>query len=191
VAPLALLAIGIDHGTRDPWTSAMYRAAKPWAYAAVVALLAGTLGGALLLRSGRRWLGLAAVALAGLLLIECIEEGYEKLSPRQSGKAVAQAMKPWLKPSTRLYSVNHYDQTVPFYIKRKVMLVNYRDEFETGLEAEPGLALWETDEFEDEWLRPGDALAIMQPGTFEKFRRLGLPMQVLHEDPRRVLVRKP
>ena len=111
--------------------------------------------------------------------------------PRQSGKAVAQAMKPWLKPSTRLYSVNHYDQTVPFYIKRKVMLVNYRDEFETGLEAEPGLALWEADEFEDEWLRPGDALAIMQPGTFEKFRRLGLPMQVLHEDPRRVLVRKP
>src|SRR6185503_5252682 len=177
VVPLALLAIGIDHGTRDPWTSAMYRAAKPWAYAAVVALLAGTLGGALLLRSGRRWLGLAAVALAGLLLIECIEEGYEKLSPRQSGKAVAQAMKPWLKPSTRLYSVNHYDQTVPFYIKRKVMLVNYRDEFETGLEAEPGLALWETDEFEDEWQRPGDALAIMQPGTYEKFRRLGLPMQ--------------
>jgi hypothetical protein len=31
----------------------------------------------------------------------------------------------------------------------------------------------------------------MQPGTFEKFRRQGLPMQVLHEDPRRVLVRKP
>ena len=191
VIPLSLLAIGIDHGTHDAWTAAMYRAAKPWAYAAVAALLAGTLGGALLLRSGRRWLGLAAVALAGLLLIECIEEGYEKLSPRQSGKAVAQAMKPWLKPSTRLYSVNHYDQTVPFYIKRKVMLVNYRDEFETGLEAEPGLALWETDEFEDEWQRPGDALAIMQPGTYEKFRRLGLPMQVLHEDPRRVLVRKP
>jgi 4-amino-4-deoxy-L-arabinose transferase-like glycosyltransferase len=191
VIPLSLLAIGIDHGTRDPWTAAMYRAAKPWAYASVVTLLAGTLGGALLLRSKRRWLGLIAVALAGLLLIECIEEGYEKLSPRQSGKAVAQAMKPWLKPSTRLYSVNHYDQTVPFYIRRKVMLVNYRDEFETGLEAEPGLALWDTDEFEDEWLRPGDALAIMQPGTFEKFRRLGLPMQVLHEDPRRVLVRKP
>jgi 4-amino-4-deoxy-L-arabinose transferase-like glycosyltransferase len=191
VIPLAFLAVGIDQGTRDPWTLAMYRAAKPWAYAAVAVLLAGTLGGALVLRSGRRWLGLIAVALAALLLIDCIEDGYEKLSPRQSGKAVAQAMKPWLKPSTRLYSVNHYDQTVPFYIQRTVTLVNYRDEFETGLEAEPGQALWETDEFEDEWLRPGDALAIMQPGTFEKFRRLGLPMQVLHEDPRRVLVRKP
>jgi hypothetical protein len=31
----------------------------------------------------------------------------------------------------------------------------------------------------------------MQPATFEKFQRLGLPMQVLHLDPRRALVRKP
>ena len=69
--------------------------------------------------------------------------------------------------------------------------MNYRDEFETGLQAEPGQAIWETEDFEDEWLRPGDALAIMQPGTFERFRRLGLPMQVLLDDPRRVLVRKP
>ena len=40
-------------------------------------------------------------------------------------------------------------------------------------------------------LRPGEALAIMQPGAFEKMKALGLPMQVLHDDPRRVLVRKP
>jgi hypothetical protein len=103
VIPLAILAIGIDQGTRDPWALAMYRAAKPWAYAAVAALLVGTLGGAALLMSGRRWLGIAAVALAALLVIECIEEGYEKLSPRQSGKAVAQSLIPWMNRSTRLF----------------------------------------------------------------------------------------
>jgi hypothetical protein len=31
----------------------------------------------------------------------------------------------------------------------------------------------------------------MQPGSYEKLKALGLPMQVLHDDPRRVLVRKP
>jgi hypothetical protein len=31
----------------------------------------------------------------------------------------------------------------------------------------------------------------MQPGTFDKLRRQGLPMRVLLEDPRRILVRKP
>jgi hypothetical protein len=181
----------MDRGAGDAWTLALYRAAKPWALAGTGALLAGGAAAALLLRTGRRWFGIAAVALASLLVIECLEEAFDKLSPRQSGRVVAETMKPWLKRETRLYSVNHYDQTVPFYIRRTLMLVNYRDEFETGLKAEPGLALWNVDDFEAEWLRPGDALAIMQPGTFEKFRRLGLPMQVLHEDPRRVLVRKP
>jgi len=189
--PLAIAAAGIDRNPRDAWTAAMYTAAKPWAFAAVAALFAGCSAAALLLARGRRWFAVIAVALASLVMIDCIEDGYEQLSPRQSGKQVAEAMKPWLRPGTRLYSVNHYDQTVPFYIRRTLTLVNYRDEFETGLEAEPGLALWETDEFPDEWLRPGDALAIMQPGTYQKFRRLGLPMQVLLEDPRRVLVRKP
>ena len=189
--PIAIAAFGMDRDPRDAWTAAMYTAAKPWAFGGAGVLFAGCAGAALLLARGRRWFALIAVALASLLLIDCIEDGYEQLSPRQSGERVAQAMKPWLTPGTRLYSVNHYDHTVPFYIRRTLTLVNYRDEFETGLQAEPGLALWDTDEFEDEWLRPGDALAIMQPGTYEKFRRLGLPMQVLLEDPRRVLVRKP
>jgi hypothetical protein len=100
-------------------------------------------------------------------------------------------MKPYLKPDTRIYSVNLYDQTIPFYIGRPITLVNYHDEFETGMQAEPERVLWAEDGFDDVWLRPGDALAIMQPGTFERFKAWGLPMQVLHEDPRRVLVRKP
>ena len=129
--------------------------------------------------------------LASLLVIECIENAYEELTPRQSGWAVAQAMQPWLAPGTRLYSVNHYEQTVPFYIGRTMTLVHYRDEFETGLASEPEKAIPDLGSFAVDWLRPGDAMAIMQPGTYDKFRALGLPMQVLHEDPRRVLVRKP
>jgi len=40
-------------------------------------------------------------------------------------------------------------------------------------------------------LRPGEALAIMHPDTYQALRAQALPMQVLHEDPKRVLVRKP
>jgi len=169
----------------------MYYAARPWLVGGAVVLAAGCAAGAWLLARGRRWVALAVVALGAVVMIDGLEDAYERFSPRQSGEVVARAMQPWLKPSTRLYSVNHYDQSVPFYIGRTVTLVNYRDEFETGLDSEPGQAIWETEDFEDEWLRPGDAMAIMQPGTFERFRRLGLPMQVLLDDPRRVLVRKP
>jgi len=169
----------------------MYFAARPWLVGGAAALIAGCAVGTWLLVFGRRWIALGVIALGAVVMIDGLEDAYERFSPRQSGLVVAEAMEPWLKPGTRLYSVNHYEQSVPFYIGRTVTLVNYRDEFETGLQAEPGQAIWETEDFEDEWLRPGDALAIMQPGTFERFRRLGLPMQVLHEDPRRVLVRKP
>jgi hypothetical protein len=34
-------------------------------------------------------------------------------------------------------------------------------------------------------------VAIMQPGLFHVFRTQGLPMELVHEDPRRILVRKP
>ncbi len=188
---LLWFALKAPEGARDEWSRSMYQAAQGWMILGSVVQIAAPLAATALLLRGRRWLALVIVALGTVLTIECLEDGYEKFSPRVSGLEVAGKMKPLLKPETRLYSVNHYDQTLPFYIGRTITLVNYRDEFETGLTAEPGLAIWDTEEFEDEWLRPGDALAIMQPGTFEKFQRQGLPMQVIHEDPRRVLVRKP
>ena len=188
---LAVAAWRSPGGAREAWMREMYFAARPWLVGGAAALIAGCAVGTWLLVFGRRWIALGVIALGAVVMIDGLEDAYERFSPRQSGLVVAEAMEPWLKPGTRLYSVNHYEQSVPFYIGRTVTLVNYRDEFETGLQAEPGQAIWETEDFEDEWLRPGDALAIMQPGTFERFRRLGLPMQVLHEDPRRVLVRKP
>jgi hypothetical protein len=123
--------------------------------------------------------------------MDCLENAYEELSPRQSGHVVAGKMMPFLEPGTRVYSVSHYDQTVPFYIGRTMTLVNYVDEFETGQKAEPGAWIPRLDDFSPEWQRPGGALAIMQPGAYEKLKASGLPMQVLHDDPRRVLVRKP
>jgi len=136
-------------------------------------------------------LALVVVAIGVVLTIDCIEDAYEEFSPRQSGMIVAQKMKPYLSPSTRVYSVMHYEQTVPFYIGRTVTLVNYLDEFEPGLRSEPAKAIARVARWTDEWQQPGEALAIMQPDLFEKLRAQGLPMQVLHQDPKRVLVRKP
>jgi hypothetical protein len=119
------------------------------------------------------------------------EDGYEYLLPRQSGYLVAQKIAPYDKPDTRIYQVKMYDQTVPFYLRRTTKIVDYGDEFEMGFRAEPGSHIERWEELIPEWERPGEALAIMQPDIYEKFRARGLPMQVLHEDPRRVLVRKP
>jgi hypothetical protein len=104
---------------------------------------------------------------------------------------VAEKMRPWLTPATRVYSVGHYEQSVPFYIGRTMTLVEYVDEFGPGIQSEPAKAIARLRDFPPEWLRPGEALAIMHPDLLQGFRAQGLPMQVLHQDPRRVLVRKP
>ena len=198
LAPLPVVALvgayfawHIPDRVHDEWTHALYVAARPHALGAVAALFAASLFGAILCWRGRRWLAIIVVALGSVFMIEGLEDAYEELAPRQSGLAVAEKMRPLLTSQTRLYSVKIYDQTVPFYLGRSLTLVDYVDEFETGLKSEPNLHIARVDDFVTDWLREGDALAIMQPDTYESLRAQGLPMQSLHQDPRRVLVRKP
>jgi 4-amino-4-deoxy-L-arabinose transferase-like glycosyltransferase len=176
---------------KEPWVRELNLAAQPFAYFAAAAFTAGALAGAWLLRSGRRWTALAVVALGNVLFVGGLIEGYRVFSPRQSDKEAARFMAPYVKPSTRLYSVRIYDQSLPFYLGRTLKLVAYVDEFETGQKAEPGISIDKLEDFRADWLRPGDAVAIIQPGTFEELQRQGLPMEVIHPDPKRVLVRKP
>ena len=190
-AALAWVAWTFPSGAKDAWTAAMYTQAQSWALGAAAAFIAALVAAIVLLRRERRWAAIATLAFASLALLGCLEKGYQAMSPRQSGYDVAEVAKPHLTPATRVYSVAHYDQSLPFYLARTVTLVDYVDEFELGERAEPALWIPKVASFPAEWQRPGDALAIMQPGAFEKLKAAGLPMQVLHEDPRRVLVRKP
>jgi len=184
----AYLAPGSSH---EPWVQELNRAAQPFAYAAAACFTAGALAAAWLLRAGRRWTALAAVALASVLMVGALIEGYRVFSPRQSDRDAARLMAPYVKPATRLYSVKIYDQSLPFYLGRTLRLVDYGDEFETGIKSEPGINIERLEDFPADWLRPGDAVAIIQPGTFEELQRQALPMEVIHQDPKRVLVRKP
>ena len=176
---------------REDWTRLLYLEAEPWMVAAGATLAAGIAIAALLLRHRRREAGLAAASLAVVASLGCLLEAFEAFAPRQSGKAVAEKMRAHLRPETRLYGVDIHDQSLPFYLGRTLTLVKYRDEFDLGLEAEPHKGLATFEEFAADWRRPGDAMAIMQPGHFTMFRAQGLPMQLLHEDPRRVVARKP
>lgn len=188
---LLVIAWRIPAGARDAWTRNLYEQARPFAMAGAVALMVLSVVASAALWRGRRWVGLLSVAIGMVLMLECVEGAYEQLAPRQSGKRVAEKMKPHLAANTRLYSVRHYEQTVPFYIGRTMTLVEYVDEFEPGERAEPDKHIEFLEQFPMQWLREGDAMAIIQPDFYEMLRTWGLPMQVLYRDPRRVLVRKP
>ena len=61
-----------------------------------------------------------------------------------------------------------YEQTLPFYIKRTVTLVDYRDELDFGLKQEPELAIPTMEEFEARWRSDRKALAIMGPDIYRE-----------------------
>ena len=93
-----------------------------------------------------------------------------------------------MRPDVPFYSVQTYDQTLPFYFHRTVTLVDYRDEMDFGLTQEPGLAVPDLAEFEDRWRRDALAYALLAPGTHAHLAARGLPMTVLARDGRRVIV---
>jgi 4-amino-4-deoxy-L-arabinose transferase-like glycosyltransferase len=195
IAPLALFgawaAWKAPERIGDAWTWAMYNDASGEIMAGALLVFAGTVVAWLFLRRDRKWTGVIVLAASTTLLVSAIEDGYEDLSPRQSAKLVAAKMRPLLQPGTAVYSVKHYEQSLPFYIGRTVTLVDYVDEFDLGIRQEPAKAIADLATFRAEWLRQGDAMAIMHPDIYQDLRIKGLPMQLLHEDLRRVLVRKP
>jgi hypothetical protein len=86
------------------------------------------------------------------------------------------------------YSIEMHDQTLPFYLKRPVTLVQYIDEFALGLAAEPGKGIPQVEDWKARWRELDRGYAIMNPHNYQYFAAEGLPMRLLARDPRRVIV---
>ena len=82
-----------------------------------------------------------------------------------------------------------YEQTLPFYIKRTVTLVDYQDEMAYGLKQEPQLWVPDLAEFERRWRSHDYALAVMSLEVYDQLQQAQLPMQLIARDTERVFVR--
>ena len=167
----------------------LYSAQIPWLYAAAATLLAGT---ATAMYCGWRGnVGRAAVvcAFTGLSATQLLVTSEDSLSPAHSTYHLVQKLKPYLKPNAPFYSVGSYEQTLPFYIKRTVTLVDYQDEMAYGLTQEPLLWVPDLATFERRWRDDAYALAVMGPEMYEQLRDVRLPMQLIARDTERVFVR--
>lgn len=194
VAPAALWGAWAAHAAparrTEPMAQLLYGEMSVWVVAAALLIAAGVLLAFMLLRGGRKWAGILAISVGTMCGIEMIERGYEKISPLQSAAALANSLKPYLTPDTRLYSVENYEQSLPFYLKRTMTLVHYVDEFDLGQKAEPGRDIARLADFPAAWTAPGPAIAIIPPQDLEKLKSLGIGFEVIHQDPRRAAIRK-
>lgn len=139
----------------------------------------------------RKILGVALLSLGGLCASSSVMLGHEELAPSNSSYYLAQQVADKIPPSAPLYSIEMYDQTLTYYLKRTVTLVQYTDEMEFGLQQEPSLWIPTTTEFVQRWQQSDQAFALMSPDRYNRFVAEGLPMQLVARDTRRVIVQKP
>jgi hypothetical protein len=117
--------------------------------------------------------------------------GYGQLAPTRSGASFAGQIERLGPPDAPVYSVRMYDQTLPFYLRRLVTVVEFAGELEPGIKADPHLRMLTLEAFKARWRADAAAFAVVPPDTFEALRREGLPMVLVAEDAKKVLVRKP
>jgi len=189
---LAAVPLMVGSAERHPDERALLEAYQPWV---LTAAIIATAGGALALlhaRHLRRDLAVLTMAIAGFLSVQLILTGFEPYGNLRAGKTLALKMLPELKPDTPIYSVRTYEQSMTFYLKRTVVLVDYWDEFTFGLRQQPELAIPTIEGFVEKWQQHSaaqvKAVAIVSYEAYEALKTKGITMRVVTEDSRRMVI---
>jgi hypothetical protein len=128
-------------------------------------------------------LGIATASFLGLALLF----GTVGHEPLRSGRTLAAQIPAELAAHAPIYSVQTYDQTLPFYLRRPMILADSRGELDYGLRHSPEAGL-DMPGFEQRWLQSSQAVAIMPLRSYSELSARGLPMRVLGQDTRRMAV---
>ncbi|WP_323118779.1 glycosyltransferase family 39 protein [Burkholderia alba] len=193
-AAFGTIFLGHLGDTRTP--NAQYLEFQKWVYAAIGVAFALTLVAVWLNRRGRAGIAIAATAFgAGWLLLGTIGgTGHDAFGRYSSGALLAPAIRAELAklpPDTPFYSVEALDHTLPFYMRHTTIMVARKDELSFGISMEPDKWVPTVDAWVERWKADRYALALMSPDHYRQFVAQGLPMKVLAQDNRRVIVEKP
>ena len=163
----------------------------PWMQASVFSFTTGAIAAAWLFRRYARATGIVALAFGSLIAGILAMDGHDELSRLSSSYHIVreiEATQGPLDPRVPFYSIQMYDQTLPFYLKRPVTLVHYINEFALGLDVEPQKGIAQVEDWKLRWIGLERGYAMMNPDKYERFTKEGLPMRLLARDPHRVIV---
>jgi 4-amino-4-deoxy-L-arabinose transferase-like glycosyltransferase len=168
------------------------RSASAWAVGGGAMLfLSGAAIAACLLGRRRVSAAVVCVAFAHFAALSLVIQGHDAFGQLKSADAPARSLLPAIDAATPVFAVRSYDQTLPFYLRRSVVLVEFIDEFGFGQQREPGKSIANLDEFIIRWNALPRCAAYMTHDTWRDLGQRGVPMRVVFEDPRRVVVMKP
>jgi 4-amino-4-deoxy-L-arabinose transferase-like glycosyltransferase len=118
--------------------------------------------------------------------------GAKAVAPIYSGAILADATLAAtagaLAPTAPIYSIQMYDQTLPFYWDRTVELVSYRGELDYGLNMNPAAEIPDLQAFIFKWRAAPQGYAVMEKHLFQDLMNRGVPMREIAHDVNRVVV---
>lgn len=153
--------------------------------------LAGTVVAWWLAHRERVEQALVAAGLAALVGWSALLLGHETLGRGMSTYDLAKKIEAVAEPDTPIYSVGIFEHTLDFYLRRTVTLVAFRDELDFGLTQQPDLGIPTLEAFEKRWNADRAPLAIMSRDVFDTLAAARLPMRVVADDGRRIVIGKP
>lgn len=159
-----------------------------WIIAALIALI--TLSLTALLQAKRNGVSSIVSYASGFFLCAIIAgTGHETLGRAVSGIDLVERVKLNIPHKVNFYSVRMLDHTVPFYLGRTMIMVEFPDELEFGVNQQPELWLPTLDAFIERWKEDLSAYALMVPEQYEELQKRGVAMQEIGRDSRRVIVK--
>jgi 4-amino-4-deoxy-L-arabinose transferase-like glycosyltransferase len=170
----------------------LYQAYTHWLAGAAVLGVMGSILAGWLARRQVEW-ALVTLAATGFLAGQAILLGHEPLGRYKSGTAHVPAIKAELTARTPIYAVGAYEYALPFYLGRTLILVGKaEDGMELGLKQEPQLWLPKLDTFVAQWTAShasgAKAIAILRPDIFSELQQRAVPMRIIAQDRRRIIV---
>jgi len=143
------------------------------------------------LRQSRVTAAILSLALSHVLALVVVLGSHDSFGQLKSAEIPAKRLQSYVDAATPVFAVRSYDQTLPFYLRRNVVLVEYEDEFEMGQRLEPNKSIARLEDFLQRWSELPKAAAYMTPATWQELQQRRVPMRVVYQDPRRVVVVKP
>jgi len=186
-----VLAFGITRLENAKHGIELYAAYQPWIHAAGAALFCGALAAFILHRHGRHLLAILLLATGGHAAGQLILLGHDHIGKINSAYDAAMAIRDQIPPEAPFFSVDTYDQSLPFYLRRTTTLVAFRDEMDFGIVQEPHKFIASIADFETAWRAAPAAWALLSPETAEALAERDFPMHEIFRDARRIIVRKP
>ena len=133
-------------------------------------------------------LSIAAFSLTALLAVQMLSWGVQAMAPLYSARIIADKIRPYSEAGIPVYNFYSFEESLPYYLQRFTNVVGHRGELDFGLTQEPERWIADVDQFRPIWLKADQAVAVMQPITYGYMEDLKLPVHLIYQGPRHVVV---